>query len=65
MKVVVVVMMMMMMMMMSKTEAKKVTGLNWKNYSAPRFPSWDVLFEGAWPFRVFERERARSLGCRE
>jgi hypothetical protein len=40
MKVVVVVMMMMMMMMMSKTEAKKVTGLNWKNYSAPRFPGW-------------------------
>ena len=37
MKVVVEVMMMM---MMSKTEAKKVTGLNWKNYSAPRFPGW-------------------------
>jgi hypothetical protein len=36
MKVVVV----MMMMMMSKTEAKKVTGINWKNYSAPRFPGW-------------------------
>jgi hypothetical protein len=35
-----VVVVMMMMMMMSKTEAKKVTGLNWKNYSAPRFPGW-------------------------